>query len=79
MSNATRKHDYNAVYRYIVDYKRAHDGNSPTMRELARHFGLSTSIVKHILETLAAEGLLRKSADNVSRAYEVVGGSWTMP
>lgn len=67
------------VYQHIINYKRAHDGNSPTLRELGDIMGgKSTSVIDHHLKHLVALGLIRlRNTGAVSRGIEVVGGQWT--
>ena len=65
-----------AILDYIVWYKTANDGNSPTIREIMSGCGIgSTSIVSYILRDLQDEGKLR--VINGSRGIMVTGGHWT--
>jgi len=53
-----------AVWRAIVEYKCAHDGNSPTLAEIMRRTGLSkTTVATHILK-LTERGLVRRNENN---------------
>lgn len=64
------------IFEFIVDYKRAHDGNSPTSREIVEGAGISsTSVVHYHLGALEREGKIRLG-DSKSRRIEVVGGEW---
>ena len=66
-----------AVLGYIVWYKTANDGNSPTIREIMAGCGIgSTSIVSYILRDLQDEGKLR--IIDGSRGIMVTGGHWEM-
>ena len=67
------------IYNYIVEFKRAHDGNSPSMREIADEFRLSTSIISAHLDRLTAVGMIRRGEKGQSRMIEVVDGRWTPP
>lgn len=66
----------NRVFSFIVKYKKSHDGNSPTIREIGSACGVSsTSVVNYYLNKLEEDGLIRR--DNFqSRNIDVVGGSW---
>lgn len=71
-----RKHDYEMVYQFVVRCKQAHDGNSPTLREIQAECGIgSTSAVSYILRILEVEGRLRI----VDGRIEVAGGRWSLP
>lgn len=71
------------VYEFIVAFKRAHDGLSPTYREICEGCGFnSTSYVRYLLDRLIENNLLA-FADDVREAYSmrslvVVGGCWTL-
>lgn len=65
------------VYDYIVEYKRTHDGNSPTLYEIVDNTPCSsTSHAKHHLLKLKKEGLIMLGNDKSARAIFVVGGEW---
>jgi SOS-response transcriptional repressor LexA len=66
---------------FIIAYKRAHDGNSPTYREMMAATGLSTtSSVAYHLEKLEAEGVIERPQQvGNTRVIEVVGGRWSPP
>ena len=65
------------VMDYVVKYKTANDGNSPTIREIMSGCGIgSTSIVSYILRDLQDEGKLR--VVDGSRGIMVTGGHWEM-
>lgn len=64
------------LFNYIVAYKRAHDGNSPTLRQMMRGIGVnSTSVVHSHLRGLERAGLIRRVKD-CPRSIQVVGGQW---
>lgn len=67
---------YMAVYRAIVQHKLAHDGNSPSMRELCEQFRKSTSAMSYILDRLETEGWIQREK-NHSRSICIPGGKWT--
>ena len=71
------KYSRQAVMDYIVKYKTANDGNSPTIREIMSGCEIgSTSIVSYILRDLQDEGKLR--VIDGSRGIMVTGGHWEM-
>ncbi len=77
-----QKYNRMAVFKFIVAYKVAHDGNSPTLRDIMREFEISSSSVANfIVRDLAAMGLIRLPPDcagrKISRGIEVIGGEWT--
>ncbi|MCL4238593.1 MAG: hypothetical protein KJ047_10130 [Anaerolineae bacterium] len=64
------------VFRFIVEYKRQHDGLSPAIKEISRACVLHTSTVKYHLLKLENQGRIRI---NGRRAIEVIGGVWNLP
>jgi len=75
-----REHDYNRVYQYICRYKSEHDGNSPTVREIMRACGISsTSVALYILRALEDEGRITMRSGGTPRGIQVVGGRWEAP
>lgn len=72
-----KKYDYDAVFTFIVNYKRNNDGNSPTIRTLQERFGISsTSVVAYILKKLEKDGKITLN-NNTGQLINVVGGNWT--
>jgi hypothetical protein len=68
------RHDYASILRYIIEYKRTHDGNSPTRRQIGAACGISsTSVVNYILERLENQGHLTLGEFG---AIQVKGGQW---
>lgn len=73
-----RLHDPDRVFAFIVQYKRSHDGNSPTIQEICEECGISSkSVCQRILRKLAAHGKLKPHRKGKPRAVETVGGKWT--
>jgi SOS-response transcriptional repressor LexA len=67
------------TYRAILNFKRLHDGNSPTVRELGTMLGLfSTSSVHLHLHALAKAGLITCDFP-AARSIQVTGALWTPP
>lgn len=76
MPNHTRKHSRQAVFDFIVAYKGANDGNSPSLREIMTACGIpSTSLMQFILDNLVDDDLIRIGPGQ--RNITVVGGAWT--
>jgi hypothetical protein len=74
-----KHHDLEVIYSYIVAYKQANDGNSPTLREIAEAAGISsTSVVMYNLRHLECLGRLELIGCH-RRGICVVGGSWIPP
>lgn len=67
-----------AVYRYIIRYKRLHAGDSPTRREIGAAVGLSSpSTVNCHLEALARAGRIRLARPaGKARMIAIPGASW---
>ena len=73
-----RIHNYGDVYDFIVRHKRSHDGSSPSVREIMATCDISsTSAVRHLLEGLQFEGLVKLHSR--ARSIEVIGAQWTLP
>ena len=66
-----------AVFDFLVQYKHAHDGNTPSTREIAEGCCLSTSAVNYHLTWLELEDRIRVSRDG-RRSVEIVGGIWEL-
>lgn len=65
-------HNPETVYEFIVKFKKEHDGNSPTIREIGAACNISsTSAVAYILKVLVRRGLI-----TVDRDISVVGAEW---
>ncbi len=79
LTNAVRLHPTTeAIYRYIIRYKRQHAGDSPTRREIGAGVGISTpSTVHHHLVMLERSGKIRLSRPaGKARMIEIPGASW---
>jgi SOS-response transcriptional repressor LexA len=78
MNSPTPKHNPAAVLAFIVAYKSAHDGNSPSVREIGEAVGISSSsVVTHILGNLERAGAITRTGE-AARAIVVTGGQWSM-
>ena len=66
------------ILRFFEDYSAA-QGISPTLEEVARHFGLNkVTIFSHVAE-LERKGCLRRSAPGVSRGLQIVRENRSSP
>ena len=66
------------ILRFFEEYSAA-QGISPTLEEIARHFGLNkVTIFGHVAE-LERKGCMRRSAPGVSRGLQIVRESRTRP
>ena len=65
------------LYAYLINYKRSHDGNAPTLREIADECRISsTSVVNNLLMRLRKQGLI--DFDSRHR-IEIVSAEWLPP
>jgi hypothetical protein len=66
------------VYDFICDFKRDHDGNSPSFREIGRGCSISsTSLVNYYLNKLIDQE--RVYVDLDTRKIVVCGAQWLDP
>lgn len=66
-----------AIFRFVVEYKRAHGGDSPSRRQIQTALDISSlSGVAYHLELLADAGLVTLSGHGMSRSIDVTGGRW---
>ena len=69
-----------AVYKFIVEHKVAHDGTSPSIREIGRECGIpSTSVVSYYLKVLEEDGKILLVGENAPRSIVVIGGKYIAP
>ena len=67
--------NYDLVYKFIVKFKRDHDGVAPTIQEICDELRwASKNTGAHALDILEERGLIRLG--NGARMIEVIGGSW---
>lgn len=67
---------------FIIRYKEATQGHSPTIREMRRATGISsTSVVNYNLSRLAARGYIELVREGAGRALDirVPGAKWIAP
>ncbi len=65
------------ILAYIIDYKTAHDGLSPIIRDIARECNIpSISTVFYDLASLESEGKIKLAEGR--KGIMVVGGVWTL-
>ncbi len=67
------------AFHFIVGFKKKHDGNSPSLREIAAACGITApSAALHHVRELAADGVIHLKAGRYGKQrIEVVGGRWT--
>jgi len=71
-NEATRE----AILAYIIQYKRLHDGTSPSIREIGDACKIaSKSTVKYHLDELERTGRITTEFA-ISRSIRVPGGEW---
>lgn len=64
------------VFDYVLAHKIQNNGNSPTLREICAAIGInSTSNVSDYLDTLEAQGLIKRGFDK-ARSIEIPGWSY---
>ncbi len=64
------------VFDFIVDYKRQHDGLSPSVTEIAKALFLHRTTARYHLMMLEHDGRIRLVG---RRAIQVIGGTWELP
>lgn len=69
---------YQKIYEFVVLFKKEHNGNSPTIRQIGDAIGVSsTSQVNHYLDVMVKHGMLTR--DGKFRMIGVPGGVWLAP
>jgi DNA-binding MarR family transcriptional regulator len=61
------------ILEFIVIYKQNHNGNSPSLDDIAGEFGMSKSAVKYTLDKLSKDGYITR---NGVRNITVPNSSW---
>ncbi|TRZ49271.1 hypothetical protein D4S03_08545 [bacterium] len=69
------------VFDFVVGYKKTHDGNSPSFREIQEGCEISSlSVVLYYLNKLEGRGLIRRQEPKIGERYcrkiEIIGGKW---
>ena len=67
--------DLDTIFKYIIDYKRQMDGNSPTVRQIADALDLPSSSVHINLQELERRQLIRRIP--YTRQLCIANGRWT--
>ena len=67
-----------SIFDFIVRYKREHDGNSPSTREIAEICCITPSAVRYHLTRLEIDNLIHTTG-KPRRNIEIVGGIWQPP
>jgi len=66
------------IFAFLVRYKKEHDGNSPSVREIAEGCHIVLSGAHYHLIRLELENRIRISGQR-SRTIEIVGANWQPP
>lgn len=72
------RHSDQSILDYIIAYKQANDGNSPTVREIAMAFAASTSVIGYHLRRMRLSGEIYTTSYGMSRNLCVTGGRWAI-
>jgi len=68
------------VYKFLVEYKLAHDGIAPSVRTIQDALGVgSSSTVYEALKDLEVRGQVVLERRGAWRGIRVVGGHWVAP
>jgi excisionase family DNA binding protein len=69
-----------AILAFIVAYKEATQGHSPTIREIGQAVDISsTSLVNYYLNQLEARGYIERTGNCVARDIRIPGARWIAP
>ncbi len=66
------------IFDFLVTYKQAHDGNSPSLREIADACHIVLSGAHYHLSRLELDNRVRLSGPR-SRTIEIIGATWQPP
>lgn len=67
--------DLDTIFRYVIEYKRKMDGNSPSVRQIADALDLPSSSVHIHLQELERRQLIRRIP--YTRQLCIANGQWT--
>jgi hypothetical protein len=65
------------LFGFIVNFKKEHDGNSPSFRTISTELGISLSYIRDLLNILISEHRIKYGTTR-TKEIEIVGGRWTM-
>lgn len=70
-----------ALYEFLVEYKTANGGATPTARAMARALDTVPSVIHFHLRSLAADGRVRlvRGDGRAMRHIAIPGESWVLP
>jgi len=63
------------IFQFLVDYKRQHDGNTPSTHDLAEGCSVSISTANYHLTQLQLKNRIR-ILEQRPRQIEIMGGTW---
>lgn len=65
------------ILKFIIEYKTAHDGCPPSIRQIGEHCAISsTSVTLNYLRHLEKAGKIRRRTDRRNFSIEVIGAKW---
>jgi len=67
--------DLDTIFRYVIEYKRKMDGNSPSVRQIADALEIPSSSVHLHLQELERRQLIRRIPH--TRQLCIANGRWT--
>jgi len=81
MRNKKTSPKYQQVYDYLIAFKTANEGNSPTIREIGDACGVSsTSAVRYYLDGLVEAGLIKRNKKgHRNLCISIPGSRWFPP
>lgn len=68
-----------ALYQFIVQYKQAHGGATPRVRDMSAAVGFPTSIVHGYLMRMVRDGQITIVGEGKSRHIGIPGERWIAP
>lgn len=77
LTKATKDATDRRVFEYIVEYKTAHDGMSPTFRQMQKSLGYSQVTFTNSITRLIEAGKVQSIGNGRHRNFTVIGGRWS--
>jgi SOS-response transcriptional repressor LexA len=75
---ALTSHKYAEIYDFIVGFKQAYNGNSPTFRQIGDAVGISSSsVVNTYLDRMVTRGMIER--EGRFRMISIPGSRWLPP
>jgi SOS-response transcriptional repressor LexA len=71
---------HSSIYEFIVKFKMTHDGIAPSVLEIGKACGISsTSMVRYHLNRLVLFGMIKVDYAGKSRMISIPGARWIPP